>query len=66
MPAHLIQVTSEVDYRMRGNLEYSENSPGKFKNSRWVVLQDTVLFIYKKREDAVAMLTVPILGYEVS
>ncbi|KAI6646682.1 FYVE, RhoGEF and PH domain-containing protein 6-like [Oopsacas minuta] len=66
VPSHLLQATSsEVDYQMRGNLEYNESSSTRFKNSRWVVLQDSVLFIFKKREDTAAIQTVPILGYSI-
>ena len=56
---------SEVEYQMRGNLEYSENSSSKFKHTRWVLLQGNVLYLYKKREDAAAIQTVPIPGYQV-
>ena len=66
IPAHLIQSSaSDIDYQIRGNLEYSENSSNKFKHTRWVVLKDSVLYIFKKREDAAAIQTVPILGYLV-
>lgn len=49
---------------VKGTLEYNEDTM-KFKHSKWVVLNEVVLYIYKKREDTAAVCSLPILGYQV-
>lgn len=64
VPRRLQLRANDTGAQLSGYLHKRSSKSGKWKR-HWFVLKDSVLYEYKACEDAVAVQTYPILGYDI-